>query len=157
MARKQTFKDSDNESDVSQGSDSETLKPDQDESLQPQDPLAPSPLSQQAPITQDESTPSSKKRASSNGSVTGELNKKKTKKSKLIGFTESDQEEQEESHLNGNGNGSGVEGKGKKRLLIRNEERKRLREVAKRLEGGRKELPVWEGKFTTTIQKGLGN
>jgi len=145
MPRKTTF-GSDNESDAS---DTEDQTPHQD-SLD----LSPRSQPQSSTLQSSPSQSNGKKRAASaarNGIAVGEgeeeeeerkLKKMKKKKSKSIGFTESDEEEA--AQYNGNGNGIGE--KGRKRVLVSNEEKKRLREIAKRLEGGRRELPVWEGE-----------
>jgi len=143
MPRKTTF-GSDNESDAS---DTEDQTPHQD-SLD----LSPRSQPQSSTLQSSPSQSNGKKRAATNGVGREEEErkpKKIKKKNKLVGFTESDEEESAAAHhaqVNGTSQSNGIGDKGKKRVLVSNEEKKRLREIAKRLEGGRRELPVWEGE-----------
>ncbi|GAA5869404.1 hypothetical protein JCM1840_005461 [Sporobolomyces johnsonii] len=80
-----------------------------------------------------------------------------SKKPRLVSFTESDEEEGAghaahstpvvgkavNGKVQGMANGGAA---GKQRRVLSVEEKKRLRDEARRLESGRKELPVWEGR-----------
>ncbi|GAA6009758.1 hypothetical protein JCM11491_001088 [Sporobolomyces phaffii] len=80
---------------------------------------------------------SAKKRPSSvNGGTSS------PKKPRLVGFTESDEEEANQPREDKDARANGKS----QRVLLTNEERKRLKEQAKRLLPGREKLPVWQGK-----------
>lgn len=149
MPRKTKFS---NES--SDEEDSEVERPQREERVKEDQVGSKDPLASPPPSTLPNATTvqgSIKKRRSIEG---GQLNGSSGggKKPRLVGFTESDEEDQLQDkdsllHLGGlagtpNGNGKG---KGK-RVLLTNEEKKKMKEEAKRLLPGRKELPVWEGE-----------
>ncbi|GAA6059902.1 hypothetical protein JCM10212_005285 [Sporobolomyces blumeae] len=71
---------------------------------------------------------------------------KAAKKPRLVGFHESDEEDEDEDARRTQSRDVSTTASGKKRVVLSNEEKKRLRLEAHRLEAGRKELPVWEGK-----------
>ncbi|GAA5875120.1 hypothetical protein JCM16303_005016 [Sporobolomyces ruberrimus] len=149
MPRKTKFSNESSDED-----DSEVERPQREERVKEdqvgsKDPLASPPASTLPNATTVQGS-IKKRRSLEGGQVNGSSGG--GKKPRLVGFTESDEEDQLQDkdsllHLGGlagtpNGNGKG---KGK-RVLLTNEEKKKLKEEAKRLLPGRKELPVWEGK-----------
>ncbi|GAA5959117.1 hypothetical protein JCM21900_002563 [Sporobolomyces salmonicolor] len=120
-------------------------------------PSRPSPLANGTPGTGTGSGQKRQQKDPRNGQVQGNGAGSASKKPRLVSFTESDEEDGAghsahstpvvakavNGRLLGLANGGTA---GKQRKVLSVEEKRRLRDEARRLESGRKELPVWEGR-----------